>query len=146
MAAGPSSQRPDPEQLIVADRQGVIIGWGTGCVKVFGYGPDEALGRTVALIIPPVLQARHWRGFNHAVDVGQLKRPDSTLNVPAIHRGGAVLAVKGRLTVNRADDGTVDGVTLTLLGEGSRWAAMAWRALLAVLNAGAAVGRRVRHA
>jgi PAS domain S-box-containing protein len=146
MATGPTRQAPNPEHMIVADREGVITAWGNDCVKVFGYGADEARGQTVALIIPPVLHTRHWRGFNRAVDTGQLKRPGSTLNVPAIHRGGAVLAVKGTLSLNRADDETVDGVTLTLLGEGSRWAAMAWRALLAVLNAGAAVGRRVRRA
>lgn len=137
------NQKADP-QTIVADREGVITRWGDECAKTFGYSSEEALGQAVTLIIPPVLQARHWQGFNKAVSSGQLKRDGATLKVPAIHSSGSVLAIEGMLTLNRADDGTVDAVTLRLLGEGPGWGPAFWRVVLAVLGAGQAVNRRLR--
>jgi PAS domain S-box-containing protein len=134
------------QQTIVADREGVITHWGGECAKTFGYSSEEALGHTVALIIPPVLQARHWRGFNKAVSTGLLKRDGATLKVPAIHKSGAVLAIQGKLTLDLADDGTVDAVALRLLGEGSGWGPAFWRAVLAVLKTAQAVGERIRPA
>src|SRR4051794_22586512 len=120
------------QQTIVADREGVITHWGSGGAKTFGYSSEEAVGQSIALIIPPVLQARHWRGFKNAVATGQLKRDGATLKVPAIHKSGAVLAVEGTLTLDRADDGTVDSVRLRLLREGPGWGPAFWRAVLAV--------------
>jgi PAS domain S-box-containing protein len=133
-------------QTIVADREGAIAHWGGECARTLGYSSEEALGQTVALIIPPVLQERHWQGFSKAVSTGQLKRPGKTLKVPAIHKSGAVLAVEGKVALEKGDDGTVETVTLTLHGEGPGWAPPVWRAVLAVLGAAQAVGERLRPA
>src|SRR5919109_323815 len=122
------------ERAIKADREGVIRHWGREAENAFGYTPGEALGRKVDLIIPPVLHARHWRGFEKAVSSGQLKRPGKTLKVPAIHKRGTVVPISGSLDLSRANDGTVDAVTLTLLGQGPAWTAAAWRLLLAPLK------------
>jgi hypothetical protein len=86
--------------------------------------------------------ARHWRGFEKAVGRGELKRPGATLKVPAIRKGGAVIAVRGTLALTRSDDGTVSAVTLTLLGRGGRWSAAAWRVALALLGAAGRLARR----
>jgi PAS domain S-box-containing protein len=130
---------------MTADPNGVITQWGDGCVRTFGYSTDEAIGQTVALIIPPVLHGRHWRGFNKAVSTGQLKR-DRALKVPAMHKSGAVLALEGRLSIERLDDGTVDAVALDIYGEGPGWRRSAWRAVLALLNTGQALRDRIRPA
>ena len=66
------------ERAIIADPGGVIRHWGREAENVFGYTVQEALGRKVDLIIPPVLHARHWRGFNKAIENGHLRRPDPT--------------------------------------------------------------------
>jgi PAS domain S-box-containing protein len=133
------------EQAITADRDGVIRHWGREAENIFGYTPEEALGRKVDLIIPPVLHARHWRGFDKAVNSGQLKRPGKTLKVPAVHRSGAIVPISGSLALTRADDGTVDGATLTLFGRGSAWAAAAWRAVLAPLKLAQSVRGRTQR-
>ena len=123
----------------------MIAHWGANAQSTFGYSSEEAVGETVALIIPPVLQERHWRGFNKAIGNGALKRPGK-LKVPAIHRSGAVLAIEGKLALGNGDDGTVDRVTLTLLGEGRGWMPPIWRAVLALFRAAQAVGKRIRPA
>jgi PAS domain S-box-containing protein len=69
------------ERTISADRDGVIRQWGREAGNVFGYTSEEALGRQVDLIIPPVLHARHWRGFD--------KRAPETARQDAQGPGGA---------------------------------------------------------
>ena len=52
------------ERTITADRDGVIRHWGREAENLFGYTSEEALGRKVDLIIPPVLHASQspvWR-------------------------------------------------------------------------------------
>jgi PAS domain S-box-containing protein len=132
----------EAEPRIIADRNGVIQQWDRGATDLLGYPADEAVGRRVDLIVPPALVARHWRGFEKAVGNGELKRPGATLKVPAIRKGGAVIAVRGTLALTRSDDGTVSAVTLTLLGRGGRWSAAAWRVALALLGAAGRLARR----
>ncbi len=133
------------ERAITADRDGVIRHWGREAENLFGYTSEEALGRKVDVIIPPVLHARHWRGFDKAVNSGQLKRPGRTLKVPAVHKSGTVVPISGSLALTRANDGTVDAVTLTLFGQGPGWTAAAWRAVLAPLKVGQLVRGRTRR-
>jgi PAS domain S-box-containing protein len=132
------------ERTITADRDGVIRHWGRDAESLFGYTSEEALGRKVDVIIPPVLHARHWRGFDKAVNGGQLKRPGKTLKVPAVHKSGTLVPISGSLALTRANDGTVDVVTLTLFGRGPGWTAAAWRAVLALLKAGQLMRGRTR--
>jgi hypothetical protein len=47
------------------------------------------------LSIPPVLLARHWRGFERATESGRLRRKDPRLKVPAVHRSGEIVPMRG---------------------------------------------------
>ena len=144
MPPAEGSDKSADDDLVKADREGVITHWGRDFERTFGFSAEEAVGRQVSLIIPPVLEALHWRGFNKAVSNGELKRDGKTIKVPAIHRGGGVLAVKGRISLELTDKGSVDQVLLRLVGEGPSWARPLWRAVLAVLNAGQALAARIR--
>ena len=124
----------ESERTIEADRDGVIRHWGREAENVFGYTADEALGRKVDLIIPPVLHARHWRGFNKAIETGRMKRPDPTLKLPGVHKSGAIIPFRGTLALSRTDDGTADGAVATILGRGPAWRGTAWRIVLAPLK------------
>src|SRR5919201_2495466 len=89
-----SRENDGQRHALVADKDGVIRRWDDECIDVFGYAPEEALGQTLDLVVPPALQARHWRGFNKAVASGKLKRPGKTLRVPAIHSSGKVISLQ----------------------------------------------------
>ena len=132
------------QDLVKADRDGVITEWGSDFERTFGYSADEAVGQQVSLIIPPALQAMHWRGFDKAMARGRLKRDGKTIKVPAIHQSGAVRAVNGRLSLVKNQGGVVDAVQLKLVGEGPRWAPPLWRVVLSVLGAGQSLAKRVR--
>jgi PAS domain S-box-containing protein len=135
----------EKERTITSDRDGVIRQWGREAENVFGYTAEEALGRKVDLIIPPVLHARHWRGFNKAIGTGQMKRPGKTLKIPAVHKSGGIIPFRGSLVLKHTDSGEVDGAVATVLGRGPAWRGSAWRVVLAPLKLAQLVQGRVRR-
>jgi PAS domain S-box-containing protein len=150
VAGVPTADADDARRTITADRDGVIRRWGNQATEYFGYSADEGLGRKVALIIPPVLRASHWRGFNRAMESGHLKRPGAVWGV-AVHNDGDIVPFLAKLVLTQSDSGSVDGVVAVLLRRGSTWLATAWRAVLASLNLthrlwGARLPRRHRSA
>ena len=124
------------ERTVVADRDGVIVQWGREAENVFGYTAEEAIGRKVDLIIPPVLHARHWRGFNKAIENGHLKKPDPDLKVPAVHKDGTIIPLRATLALTHNEAGEVDGAVSTVFGRGPAWRGTAWRVVLAPLTLG----------
>ncbi|MGE4426075.1 MAG: PAS domain S-box protein [Solirubrobacteraceae bacterium] len=58
------------EAVIYADREGRIRRWNRGCVELFGFTADEALGQRLDLIIPERLRDAHWRAFDAAIGRG----------------------------------------------------------------------------
>ena len=71
------------DAIILADRDGVIRLWNSGAEAMFGYRATEALGRTLDLIIPERLRARHWAGYREAMATGATRYANQVLAVPA---------------------------------------------------------------
>ena len=132
-------------RTINADTDGVIRHWGPEVQNIFGYAPEEAIGRKIDLIIPPVLHARHWRGFHKAIQTGRMKSPEPDLKIPAVHKDGAIIPLRGTLALTHADDGTVDGAMATIYGRGPAWRGAAWRVALARLKLGQSLRGRIRR-
>jgi PAS domain S-box-containing protein len=42
----------DPAAFLLA-LDGAVVGWGPGAESLFGYGPDELVGRPVSVLVPP---------------------------------------------------------------------------------------------
>ena len=83
------------DAIVAADREGIIRIWNPGAERVFGHTRDEALGRTLDLIIPERLRARHWEGFARVVETGQSRyREDELLAVPAMRKNGTAISVQ----------------------------------------------------
>jgi PAS domain S-box-containing protein len=122
------------DRTINADTDGVIRHWGREWQNVFGYSREEAIGRTVDLIIPPVLHARHWRGFRKAIETGRLRNPEPDLKIPAVHKDGTIIPLRATLALTHSDDGRVEGASATIYGRGPAWRGIAWRIALAPLK------------
>lgn len=58
------------EAVVYADREGLIRAWNEGATTIFGFTEDEALGRSLDLIIPERLRVAHWRGYHAAIERG----------------------------------------------------------------------------
>jgi PAS domain S-box-containing protein len=82
------------DSLIYADRSGAIVRWNRASATLFGYSAEEALGRSLELIIPEHLRAAHWKGFNAAVESGVMKLKGRPTLTRALHKSGRKLYIE----------------------------------------------------
>src|SRR5499425_3211980 len=77
-----------PDAIIFADQQGVIRIWNNAAADLFGYLPEEAVGRTLDIIVPEHLRHAHWEGFGKAVASGHTKHGAGAMKTRATHKAG----------------------------------------------------------
>jgi PAS domain S-box-containing protein len=102
-----------PDALIFADQQGTIQVWNNAAVELFGYLPDEAIGRSLDIIIPEHLRYAHWESFGKAVASGQTKHGRRALKTRAVHKAGHKLYVSLAFSVVKDQEGKVIGAMAT---------------------------------
>ena len=84
-----------PDAIIAADKDGVIIFWNPGAERIFGYSKAEVVGRSLDIIIPLRLRKRHWDGYRRVMETGESRYGHSdVLAVPGIAKDGAQLSVE----------------------------------------------------
>jgi PAS domain S-box-containing protein len=83
------------DAIVAADSDGVICFWNPGAERIFGHTRDEALGRSLDLIIPERQRQRHWEGYRKVMETGQSRYGESdVLAVPALRKDGAAISVE----------------------------------------------------
>jgi PAS domain S-box-containing protein len=114
-ASGEAILRSEADAVIAADRDGIIHLWNPGAVRLFGYARDVALGRSLDLIIPERLQARHWAGYRHVLETGESRygRGD-VLAVPAVRKDGSRVSLEFTITPLRDEDGRMVGMVAVM--------------------------------
>jgi PAS domain S-box-containing protein len=92
------------DAIIATDHAGNISFWNPGAVRIFGFTADEAIGRSLDLIIPDNLRARHWAGFNRVMKTGESRYGDGDLlSVPALTREGRRISVEFTIVMLKDD-------------------------------------------
>jgi PAS domain S-box-containing protein len=102
-----------PDGIIFADREGVIQIWNSAAAELFGHLPEEAVGRTLDIIIPEHLRHAHWEGFGKAVATGHTKHGTDAMKTRAIHKAGHKLYVNLAFSVVKYREGKVIGAMAT---------------------------------
>lgn len=97
------------DALIFADREGLIRVWNAGAQALFGWPAEQALGRSLDLIIPEHLRRAHWEGFNRAIALGRTRHAGQIRTTRGVRRGGGRCYVDMSFAIVRARDGTVLG-------------------------------------
>src|SRR4051812_28731931 len=99
------------DAIVYADEAGVIRFWNGGATRIFGFTETDAIGRSLDIIIPERLRARHWTGFRETMRTGQ-SRYDSgqMLAVPAIRKDGASISVEFTIVPFADDSGQMIGI------------------------------------
>ena len=83
------------DAIVAADRDGIIRFWNPGAVRLFGYSHDEAMSRSLDLIIPERLRQRHWDGYRRVMETGKSRYGQGdVLSVPAVRKDGATISVE----------------------------------------------------
>lgn len=107
--------REIPDAVVYADREGAIRFWNAGAERIFGFSADEAVGRSLDIIIPERLRERHWVGYRQMMATGRSRYgAGDLLSVPAVTKSGATLSVQFTVAVIRGKDGAIDGIVAVL--------------------------------
>ena len=110
-----------PEAIMASDLEGKIIFWNPGAEAMFGFSATEALGRSLDLIIPEGLRARHWQGYHQTMRSGLTRYGKELLAVPALHKNGERLSCEFSIVMLRDDQGAVAGVAALMRDVSARW-------------------------
>ena len=110
-----------PEAVIYADREGIIRLWNAGAVAMFGHSAEEALGKSLDIIIPENLRGRHWEGYRKTMATGETKYGKDLLAVPGIRKDGTRISLEFSIVLLRDESGQPLGPAAILRDVTVRW-------------------------
>jgi len=90
------------DAIIAAGPDGSIVFWNPAAERIFGYTEEEALGRSLDLIIPERFRHRHWDGYRQVMQTGHTRYGTEVLRVPALHKDGRTLSIAFTVALLRA--------------------------------------------
>ena len=109
-----------PDAVIYADREGIIRLWNAAAERLFGYTSAEAVGRSLDLIIPEPMRARHWEGYFRVMESGVTRYGAEPLAVPGIRKDGTRVSLEFSIALLR-DGASVGGAAAVLRDVTARW-------------------------
>ncbi len=112
---GRSALRSSADALIYSDRDGTIRLWNAGAERVFGYSSEEALGRSLDLIVPEKQRERHWAGYRRVMQTGETRYGDGDLlAVPGVRKDGARISLEFTIAPVHDRQGQIEGLLAIL--------------------------------
>jgi len=123
------SRQFDPEQfvrmagdaIVAAGADGGIVLWNPAAERIFGYTEQEALGRSLDLIIPERFRQRHWDGYREVMRTGHTRYGTEVLRVPAVHKDGRTLSIAFTVALMHAPDTGARVIAAIVRDETTRW-------------------------
>lgn len=109
------------DAIIAAGSDGKIILWNPAATRLFGFTAEEALGRSLDLIIPERLRMRHWEGYRSVMATGQTRYAADILRVPALHKDGRALSIAFTVALLHSSDGKPYAIVAIIRDETVRW-------------------------
>jgi PAS domain S-box-containing protein len=104
-----------PEAIIYADAEGRIRFWNDAATRIFGFTEVETLGKSLDLIVPERLRARHWQGYDHVMKGGESRYgAGDLLSVPARHKDGRQISVEFTILPFHSESGAMLGIAAFL--------------------------------
>lgn len=98
------------DAIIVARADGTIQLWNRATEQLFGFSAEEAIGRSLDLIIPEKLRERHWAGFHETMKTGHTKYGTRVLRVPALKKDGSRFSIAFTVGLLRGAQGAIEGI------------------------------------
>ncbi|MBI4696034.1 MAG: PAS domain S-box protein [Gammaproteobacteria bacterium] len=115
--------RDAPDAIVYSDADGIVRAWNTGAMRIFGYTAEEAIGRSLDLIIPENLRARHGAGYAKVLATGHSRYGAGDLmNVPALRKDGTRISVEFSIVPCRDAAGRMIGMGAILRDVTARYA------------------------
>ena len=103
------------DAVIYSDHEGKIRFWNPGAERLFGFTAEEALGRSLDLIIPEPQRARHWAGFDRVMQTGESRYGHADiLAAPGLRKDGTRISLEFTIVPIHAEDGRMEGIAAVL--------------------------------
>ncbi|KQV84600.1 histidine kinase [Massilia sp. Root351] len=109
------------DAVVVCDAAGAIIVWNDAAVRMFGFTREEALGKSLDIIIPERQRQRHWDGYNKSMATGETRYGNDVLRVPALHRDGRNLSIAFTVAMLYDEARKVAAIVAVVRDETQRW-------------------------
>jgi PAS domain S-box-containing protein len=109
------------DAIIAADANGAIRLWNGAAERMFGYTEEEALGKSLDLIIPERLRKRHWEGYDKSMATGTTRYGNDVLRVPAVHKDGCAMSIAFSVAMLFAPAGEVNAIVAIIRDETTRF-------------------------
>ncbi|WP_438979763.1 PAS domain-containing protein [Polynucleobacter sp.] len=108
--------------VIVADAHEKIVLWNAAATRIFGYSEEEALGKTLDLIVPERQRQKHNEGYSKSMETGTTRYGTSLLKVPAKHKDGSTLSIAFTVGMLFDEKHQANGVAAVIRDETARFA------------------------
>ena len=109
------------DAVVAADPGGAIVLWSPAAERLFGHSEQEAMGKSLDLIIPQRQQQRHWDGYHKTMATGQTRYGNDVLRVPALHKDGHTLSIAFTVALLHSADGKVSAIVAVVREESKRF-------------------------
>jgi PAS domain S-box-containing protein len=109
------------DAIVAADPQGKVTLWNPAAERIFGFSREEALGRSLDLIIPERFRQRHWDGYDKVMRSGETRYGTQVLRVPALRKDGRPLSIAFTVALLKGADGKVQSVVAIMRDDTERW-------------------------
>ncbi|QWE27253.1 PAS domain S-box protein [Polynucleobacter sp. AP-Ainpum-60-G11] len=110
------------DAVIVADAYEKIVLWNAAATRIFGYSEEEALGKTLDLIVPERQRQKHNEGYSKSMETGTTRYGTSLLKVPAKHKDGSTLSIAFTVGMLFDEKHQANGVAAVIRDETARFA------------------------
>lgn len=110
------------DAIVISDAGGAITLWNPAAERMFGFSREEALGKSLDLIIPERQRQRHWDGYQKTMESGITRYGNDVLRVPAVHKDGHTLSIAFTVALLRTPAGKVAAIVAVIRDESSRFA------------------------
>ena len=107
--------------ICVCDARGNIILWNAACERIFGFSREEAMGRSLDLIIPERQRQRHWDGYEKTMETGITRYGTILLKVPSLHKAGPTIPAAFTVSVLKGSDDKVTAIVAMVRDETERF-------------------------
>lgn len=88
-----------PDGIVCVDQDGVISFWNSAAERLFGHSADDAIGRSVDLIMPEWVHSRRSDGMHEVASVALSHLVGRTVELEALHRGGTEFPIELSLSM-----------------------------------------------
>ena len=109
------------DAIVVCDASGAITFWNPAAVRLFGFAENEALGKSLDLIVPEKQRQRHWDGYDKTMQTGKTRYGNDVLRVPALHKDGHTLSIAFTVAMLFSPEKTVTAIIAIIRDETARF-------------------------